>query len=228
MVETLAGREQSMKNLFRNYFLSLPLGMRLFLLVFVLGFPVAWIGLRTQLFDLYGWLALMPALVWKGQVWRIVTYAFLPTGPLDWLISLFWLSTLVSVLGRNWSARSFWGYCFLGAIAGGLFILLLKPGMQFVVGSAAMIFALLVAWDWMYRNERLILLGIGEISVRQAAILIAIINSLILFFCSGWFLMLAMWCGGLAGWLWLFVRTKWLMGKSPQQIRSERVARLEL
>jgi hypothetical protein len=40
--------------------------------------------------------------------------------------------------------------------------------------------------------------------------------------------MLAMWCGGLAGWLWLAVRTKLLMGKTPQQIRSERMARLEL
>jgi membrane associated rhomboid family serine protease len=217
-----------MKNLFRNYFSSLPWGMSLFLLIFVLGFPVAWIGHRAQLFDLYGWLALTPALVWKGQVWRIVTYAFLPAGPLDWAISLFWLATLVSVLGRNWSARGFWGYCLLGALAGGLFILLLKPGMQFVVGSAAMIFALLVAWDWLYRNERLILLGIGEISVRQAVILIAIINSLILFFCSGWFRMLAMWCGGVAGWLYLFVRWKLVMGKTGRQVRSERVARLEL
>jgi membrane associated rhomboid family serine protease len=218
-----------MKNLFRNYFSALPWGSRLFLLIFVLGFPVAWIGLRTQLFDLYGWLALIPALVWKGQVWRAVTYAFLPTGPVDWAVSLFWLATLVSVLGRNWTSRQFWGYCLLGALAGGLFILLLKPGAQYgVVGGGAMIFALLVAWDWMYRNERLILLGIGEISVRQAAILIAVINSIILFFCSGWFLMLAMWCGGLAGWLWLFVRTKLLMGKTPQQIRSERIGRLEL
>ena len=218
-----------MKNLIRNYFSSLPWGLRLFLLIFVLGYPVAWVGNRTQLFDLYGWLALTPALVWKGQVWRLVTYAFLPAGPLDWAISMFWLATLVSALGRNWSVRGFWAYCLLGALAGGLFISLLRPGMQVgIVGSGAMIFALLVAWDWLYRNERLILLGIGEISVRQAAILITIINSLILFFCLGWFFMLAMWCGGVAGWLCLFIRWKLIMGKTPQQIRSERVARLEL
>jgi membrane associated rhomboid family serine protease len=218
-----------MKNLLRNYFLALPWGMRLFLLVFLLGFPVAWIGARSQLFDLNDWLALTPELLWKGQAWRAVTYAFLPTGPVDWAVSLFWLATLVSVLGRNWTARMFWGYCLLGALAGCAFIALLKPGMdRGVVGGGAMIFALLAAWDWMYRHERLILLGIGEISVRQAAILIAVINSLILFFCSGWFLMLAMWCGGLAGWLWLVVRAKLFMGKTAQPIRSERVARLEL
>ncbi len=218
-----------MKNLVRNYFSALPWGLRIFLLIFVLGFPVAWVGRRANLFELYNWFDLSPALVWKGQVWRLVTYAFLPTGPFDWFLSLFWLATLVSVLGRNWTSRAFWGYCLLGALAGGLFIQLLRPGWQCgVVGCGSMIFALVVAWDWMYRYERLLLLGIGEISVRQAAILIAFINSLVLYFCSGWFLMLAMWCGGLAGGLWLFVRTKLLMGKTPQQIRSERMARLEL
>jgi len=58
--------------------------------------------------------------------------------------------------------------------------------------------------------------------------LITIINSLILFFCAGWVLMLAMWCGGVAGWLYLFVRWKLVMGKTGRQVRSERVARLEL
>src|SRR4029077_14199363 len=102
----MAGRIQTMKNLVRNYFSALPGGLRLFLLIFALGFPAAWIGLRANLFDLYGWLALNPALVWQGQAWRVVTYAFLPTGPLDWIISFFWLATLVSVLGRNWNARA--------------------------------------------------------------------------------------------------------------------------
>ena len=51
-----------------------------------------------------------------------------------------------------------------------------------------MTFALLVAWDRLYRHERLILLGIGEISVRQAAILIAVIDSCRYgLFVGGWF-----------------------------------------
>ena len=218
-----------MKNLVQIYFLSLRRGMRLFLLVFLLGFPAAWIGQRLQWIDLYNWLALTPALVWKGQVWRLVSYAFLPLGALDWIFTLFWLATLVAVLNRNWSARGFWGYCLLGALSGGLFVSLLRPGLQSgLVGGGAMIFALLVAWDWTYRHERLLLLGIGEMSVRQVAVLIAVINSVVLFFGSGWFLMLAMWCGGLVGWLWLRIRTKLFLGQTPRQIRSERVAWLEL
>ena len=219
-----------MKTLVRNFFGSLPFGARLLLLVYVLGFPLALAGHYTHTVELYPWLGLSPVLVWKGQVWRVVTYGFLPAGVVDWAVSLFWLGTLVSVVGRNWTSAGFWGYCVLGVVAGALPIVCLKPGWEVLLtGNAAMIFALLLAWDWLYRNERLILLGIGEISVRQAVILIAIISSLILFFsCPGWFFMVAMWCGGLAGRLWLVIRSKLLLGKTPRQIRSERVARLEL
>ena len=218
-----------MKKIFHNLFLSLPIGARLVLLAYALGFPLALLGHYTRAFELYAWLGLSPAQVWSGQVWRMFSYGFLAAGPVDWAVSLFWLATLISILGRNWSAPGFWAYCLLAIFAGALPIVLLKPGMEyFFAGGAAMIFALLVAWDWFYRRERLILLGIGEISVRQAAILIAIINSIILFFCAGWFLMLAMWCGGLAGWLWLRIRAKLFLGQNPQQIRSERMARLEL
>jgi membrane associated rhomboid family serine protease len=218
-----------MKKIFQNLCSTLPVGPRLLLLIFALGFPLAMLAHYTHSFELYGWLGLSPALVWKGQLWRMLSYGLLAGGPVDWAVSLFWLATLVTVLGRNWSALEFWGYCLLGVFAGALPVVLFMPEMRIpLAGGAAMIFALLVAWDWFYHRERLILLGIGEISVRQAAILIAVINSIILFFCNGWFLMLAMWCGGAAGWLWLTIRAKVFMGKPPEQIRSERVARLEL
>ena len=218
-----------MKNLLNNVFLSQTPGARLLLLVYVLGFPLALAGHYSHAFDLYDWLGLAPALVWRGQVWRVASYAFLAGGWIDWVVSSFWLVTLISVLGRNWTSRGIWGYSLLGVFAGALPVVLLKPGWEVcIAGNAAMIFALLAAWDWFYHRERLILLGIGEISVRQAAILIAVINSVILFFCNGWFLMLAMWSGGVVGWLWLTVRAKLFMGKTAQQIRSERVARLEL
>jgi membrane associated rhomboid family serine protease len=199
----------------------------LFLLAYAAGL-VAWLGVYFKWFNVYHWLALSPALVWKGQLWRMVSYAFLPSCLLEWIISMFWFATLVSILGRNFSARGFWAYSLMGALAAALFIVLLQPRSSFsVAGCGGMIFAQLVAWDQMYRRERLLLLGLGEISVRQAAILIAIINSVILVF-SSWFLMLAMWCGGLAGWIYFLVSSKRLMGRRAGQMASERIARLEL
>ena len=229
MVETPVWMNPVMKKIFRNLFLSLPIGPRLVLLAYALGFPLALLGHYSHTYELYSWIGLSPAQVWSGQLWRMLSYGFLAAGPVDWAISLFWLTTLISILGRNWSAFEFWAYCLLGIFAGALPVVLLRAGMgHLLAGGWAIIFALLVAWDWLYRRERLILLGIGEISVRQAAMLVAFISSLILFFCAGWFFMLAMWCGGGAGWLYLLVRWKLIMGKSGRQIRSERMARLEL
>lgn len=219
-----------MNKLFRNFFGALPLAAKAIVLIYLAAFPLGYLGNVTHTFDLYGWLGLCPALVWKGQIWRMLTYGFLPANPVDWLLGSFWLATLVSILGRVWSCAGFWGYCLLGSFGGAVPIVLFRPGAEgTVAGAFAMVFALLAAWDWFYRNERLLLLGVGEVSARQAALLVALINSVVIFFsCAGWFMMLAMWCGGVAGWLWLFLSQKFLHNKPPQQLRSERVARLEL
>ncbi len=223
------GGSGSWKTFFRRFFWSLPAGPRWLLLVYLLLFPVALAGRCMHAFELPGAVALSPALVWQGQVWRFLIYALLAANPIDWLISLFWLATLVSVLGRIWTTGGFLGYCLLGALAGALPVILLKPGLQMdFVGSSAIIFALLAAWAWFYGRERLILLGLGEISVHQAVLLLMCVNALILLFCRGWFITLAMGCGGLAGWLWLVVQSRLLMGRTPRQARSERIARLEL
>jgi len=219
-----------MRTIAPKFFSSMPLGTRLFLLAYALGYPLALAGTYTHTFDLYAWLSLNPSLVWKGQVWRVATYVFLPGGIVDWVVSLFWLATLLSVLGRNWSGRGFWGYCLLGAVAGALPILLFMRGTGIsFAGCSAVTFALLVAWDRFYRRERLILLGIGEICVRQAVLLIAFIDALILLFsCGGWFFMVSMMCGGVAGWIYFAIGQRRLFSKGGQTIESERIARLEL
>jgi hypothetical protein len=64
--------------------------------------------------------------------------------------------------------------------------------------------------------------------VRQAAMLIALINVLVLLFCAGWFLTLSMLCGGLAGWIYLTLKNNRTMRRPAQAVDSERIARLEL
>ena len=142
-----------MKKIFHNLFFALPPGPRLVLLAYALAFPLALLGHYTHACELHAWLGLSPARVWNGQVWRMLSYGFLAAGPVDWVVSLFWLATLIPILGRNWSALEFWTYCLLAIFAGALPIVLLKPGMEsFLAGGAGMIFALLVAWDWFYRR----------------------------------------------------------------------------
>ena len=218
-----------MKTLLQRFFFSLPIGARLLLLLYAAGFPLALVGHKAHAFDLYGLLALVPPAVCKGEVWRCLTYAFLPNGIVDWVVSLFWLATLFSVLGRNWSSLETLSFCVLSTLAGAVLVVAIKPHMEFgVAGCPAMIFGLLAAWYRLYGRERLILLGFGERSVRQAAILVALIEILIFWFCLGWFVTLAMLGGGAVGWLYLFVRGKTALNRRSQVLDSERIARLEL
>jgi membrane associated rhomboid family serine protease len=218
-----------MKTVFRNFSSTLSNGAYLLLLLYAVGFPLAMAGHYARVFELYQWLDLSPALVWRGEIWRLVTYAFLPNGIIDWVISLFWMATLVGVLGRNWSTREIWAYSLITIVIGALVVAMVLPSRQDgVVGNAALIFGLLAAWYRLYGRERIILLGIGEMSVRQAALIVAIIEVLVSWFCLGWFVTLTMMCGGGAGWLYLFLRGKHALNRRSRTADSERIARLEL
>lgn len=218
-----------MKTQIANFLGSMNAGARALLLVFAFGFPIALIGHYAKAFEAYEWLGYSPALIWKGQVWRLVTYGFLPGGVVDWAVSLFWLITLVCVLGRNWSGRQLWAYCLLSTVAASLFLALVQRRVDYVlVGNGAMILALIAAWNRLYARERIILLGIGEMSVHQAAIIVAIIELLILFFCLGWLITLGMVFGGAIGWLYLIARGRHALNRHGQQFDSARIARLEL
>lgn len=211
--------------------LALPKGMLLFLGLYAASFPVIWLEVHlTQRSLVAEWLGLTPALVWKGQVWRLVTYAFLANNVIGWAINLFWFATLLIVLQRDWSGLGFWIYGSVAAIAGALPVIVFQPRMDIPVFSAgAVVFALLVAWDRFYRRERILMLGIGEVSVRQAAIFIAVLNAVITFFsCGGWLFTLSMMCGGIAGWLYLALGQKRVMDRGSRVVSSNRGARLEL
>ena len=218
-----------MKTVIERYFTSLPLGGRVLVLCYALGYPMALLGQVTHTIDLYEWLGLWPSLVRKGEVWCVLTYAFLPNGLIDWVISLFWLATLVSIMGRNWTGRELWTYCVLATVVGAGIVVIGEPRrMSGVVGNPAMIFGLLAAWYRLYGRERLVLLGVGEISVRQAVGLVTLIEVLITWYGLGWFVTLAMMGGGAASWLFLVVRGKQAMNRRSQVMDSQRIARLEL
>jgi hypothetical protein len=65
-------------------------------------------------------------------------------------------------------------------------------------------------------------------SVRQAALVVTIIEVLILVFTGGLAVTLAMLCGGFTGWLYLFLRGKHFLNRRSRVLDSERIARLEI
>jgi membrane associated rhomboid family serine protease len=219
-----------MKAVFRNFFSALSNGAYLLLLLYAVGYPLAMAGRYAGAFELYQWLDLSPPLIWRGEIWRLATYAFLPNGIVDWAVSLFWMATVVGVLGRKWSTREIWTYSLITIMAGALVLAIALPGRRkgVVVGNAALVFGLLAAWYRLNGRERFVMLGIGEMPVRQAVVIIAIIQLLISFLCLGWFVTIAMICGGGAGWLYLCLRDKRALNRRSGSVNTERIPRLEL
>ncbi|MDF2692362.1 MAG: Rhomboid family protein [Labilithrix sp.] len=51
--------------------------------------------------------ALLPAAVWRGQVWRLVTWAFIEPGPIALIFGCLFLYWFGSDLAREWGSRRF-------------------------------------------------------------------------------------------------------------------------
>ena len=99
--------------------------------------------------------ALVPAFVWSGQVWRLVTWAFFEMNPLGLIfgaLALFWFG---SDLVRLWGPVRFLAtYLGLAAAAAGVTCLLAPvwtPLLRLVaVGAWPVISALIIAWAIAY------------------------------------------------------------------------------
>jgi len=61
--------------------------VRILLGLLAAGYLAAAIGKLAHVFDLYGWLALSGPKFWSGQVWRLVSYALLPAGVMDFVMN---------------------------------------------------------------------------------------------------------------------------------------------
>ncbi len=219
----------AMKAVFRNFFSALSNGAYLLLLIYAAAYPLMMAARYGRAVELGPWLDLSPTLCWRGEIWRLVSYGFVANGIIDWAVGLLWMVILVGVLGRNWSSRELWTYCLITILAGGLVIVIVTPGRQTgVVGNAALIFGLLAAWYHLNGRERIVVPGIGGIKVRQAVVIIAIIEGLIAFICLGWLVTLAMMIGGGAGWLYLCWRGKHASRPGSRLTRSNSPGRLEL
>jgi membrane associated rhomboid family serine protease len=218
-----------MKSILRNFFWNHSPGVRWLMLVFGSSYLVAVAGGLTHLFNLYQWVGLSTEALGRGQIWRLLTCGLTPPGLLDWLFGLIWFSVLGGQLERLWSSRTFWCYCVLGILGGVLPLLLILPaGITVVVGSAPATFGLLAAWYRLCGHERLLLHGLGPVSVRQAAIVIAALNAAIVYVGNGWKVTLCLMGGALAVWLGLSIHRRWNILRLQHSTGPSRINRLEV
>lgn len=213
-------------NRFWNQFLAaLTPGVRVLLGVLTAVALATFIGKATRVLDLNGWLALGAQLFWHGQIWRLLTYALLPAGVLNFIFNAFALIVLGGWLERVRSKGGLWIICIVSAVGAGLAALLLLVPLS---GAGPMIFGLLAAWGFHCGHERISMFPFGEMTVRQLAWAAATVSLLFTAFTAGWQMAAVMAAGGLSGWFYVWAWHKWLMSRASRIVPSERISRLEL
>ena len=212
---------------FWNQFLAaLTPGVRILLAVLTATALGAFIGQATGIFNLDGWLALTAQHFWHGQIWRLVTYALLPAGILNFILNAFALIMLGGWLERVRSRGELWIICVVSATGAGLAAVLLPFAP--LSGAGPMMFGLLAAWYFHCGHEKVSVFPFGEMTVRQLALVAAAVSLLFTAFSAGWQTAAVMSAGGLSGWIYVWFWHKWLMSRASRVVPSERISRLEL
>ena len=222
-------RAPIMRQWWQRWLASLTPGVRGLLLFLTAVYVASLIGGLTKAFDLHAWLGLSGPKFWGGQIWRLVSYGWLPTGILDFLMNSFALYLLGGILERHWSRAQLWTYCiFVAAGAGLVKVALQYSNPQPLTGAMPMMFGLLIAWGFLSGRESLMMVPFGEMTVWKLVLAAGTVSFLMLLLTAGLSTAIIMAAGGLTGWLYLWIKQKWLMSRAGSIVHSERINRLEL
>lgn len=209
----------------------MPVGTRRILGILVVAYLAALAGRSFGAWDLYRWCALESPAFWKGDVWRVISYAFLPAGLTDFLVNGILLTVAGCRVEQVWSRRELWSFCLLMALGVGLTKVVVVPaGAAPLLGAAGVVYGLLAAWIRLFGHEEIRLMGVWPMSARWALILFA-----------GLSVALSCWqpggaglqnliplAGGVIGWLYLGWRWRRNLADAGQTIASKRIRKLEL
>jgi membrane associated rhomboid family serine protease len=199
------------------------------LVVLTVSYLVAAIGSALRAYDLHRWFALEPLAVWKGCVWQLFTYPLLPEGLANFIFNAIAIAWLGRQLEREWSRWELWSYCLLAATGAAAAKLLLSSWNGYpLTGTAGIVFGMLVAWLRLFGHERVMFLSLWQTTILQAGLLMTAAGLLLMLFTAGWADILVIFCGGLAGWLYLSLRWKLNREQPGRVAESGRIRRLEL
>jgi membrane associated rhomboid family serine protease len=192
-----------------------------FLLDLALGF--------FHIVDVGGWLMLTGPAILHGQVWRVATYALLPSNLMDLMMNGISVVVFGGMLERMWLRRDFLLYCLVAAVGAGL----VKIALQSIsptpmLGPSPIAFALMAATGRLFAHERMILPPSFEMTMRTAVILLAALSFVFMVCMAGWVNALIRVSGGICGILYLWLRSDLGQPREARPAVSQRINRLEL
>ena len=188
------------------------------------------LGRLSGLCDLYEALGLRPEAVWRGEIWRLFTYALLPANLGDFILGAWALLWLGALLGRLWSPRECLLYGGICTVAAGAVVCLLFPRFPGLLGSSAIpVIGLIVAWGRLCGHERLLFAAGWETSGRNAALVWGAALVLAAWFTQGrWYALPHLLASAGAGWLYLSLRWRFLHRQAFRPAARQRMSHLEL
>ena len=119
-----------------------------------------------------GWAALAPARIWRGEVWRLVTWVFVEPGPLALIVTCASIYKFGGELAPRWGERRL--RRFLIEILGGTAVVtallgLIIPAVWHAryLGGWAVCDVLVIAWARQYPDSVLVLYGLLRLNGRN-------------------------------------------------------------
>jgi membrane associated rhomboid family serine protease len=214
----------------RRIWSFLPWGVREPLAVSLVMGVIALAGSLTHTFDLYGTLVLWPAEFWRGRIWQVATYPLLPFGLADLLVNGFFFAMLGRRLVQVWGRWPFWRFCFVAVLGTAAVKLMLSPfNGGGLVGISGIVYAMLAAWYRLFANEEVCFMGVGQMRMKAAVLIIGGLNIIFGLLCPcGFWNALATLGGAVTGWLYLAAQSHWALRQDAQTMPSQRISRLEL
>ena len=138
--------------------------------------------LMTMIPGLYGWLGLYRAAIFRGQIWRLATFVFLPSGGsiISMLISLYFYWMIGSSLERQWGTFKFNLFYFTGVIGAILAALITgRASNSYLNLSMFLVFAS------MFPDYQVLLFFILPIKMKYLA-LVNVVLYILMFLTGSW------------------------------------------
>ncbi len=126
--------------------------------------------------QIVGLLSFSPALILRGQIWRIITFLFVPNtfSPLWLLISLYFYYFIGNTLEREWGTAKFTIFYFSGTVLTAIFVLIayLVSGYSYsVYGTYYVNLSMFFAFATLYPNFQVLLFFLIPVKMKWLAYL---------------------------------------------------------
>ena len=136
-------------------------GVRNLMLIIVIGTAAVWLlSMMDRSGQLLGLLSFSPAAILHGQIWRLVTFVFVPTNSGIWLlISLYFYYFVGSVLEREWGAGRFTIFYLSGMLLTIVygFIVYFAAGLPVPLSTVYINYSLFFAFATLYPDNMVLL-----------------------------------------------------------------------